>query len=433
MLLIDETGLITHLNVLLIGSAHVGKSTLRKAFVRGSASHGGTKTRARGAWRDTYDPTIEDCSIVQYMMPSTLPVSVAVRQPSPVTVPAPVSPTESIASGSTVSNDGESKVKEKMEALQEELWQGTGGQRVILTLSDVGGHPFYSPIWDSAIASADAFILVYDVGNRVSYDAMFGFYRRILETKCVRPGCLPIMLLGNMVDNVTSDLSTPLLNKRPRQVTRTMGENLAKLLDVTFNETTAMAPKSVAHCFRQLMGAAQDHAHALKAAGHVPKADSQTVALAPLLRRPSNASVLSEDGERRITSHVAGGIDRVYGQTVRSIDTQATRGSAGAGRESTYTALSEGSALSIGQFLGNVMVANPAANGSFVSSRPRSATSGKEPLGYLTAPRPDSIRFRRDMIFQAWKTSQHGRDCVIDTLRVVNDEKRLAARSNGTT
>ncbi|KAI8911337.1 P-loop containing nucleoside triphosphate hydrolase protein, partial [Powellomyces hirtus] len=244
MLLLDDTGLITHLNILLIGSAHVGKTTLRKCFVRGPSSHGIPKTRARGPWRSVYDPTIEDCNILQYVLPlSNAPSNSA----------DPRSPTDSTSSGSTISNEHESESKDNIRLTEEDLWQRNVGQRIILTLSDVGGHPFYGTIWPSAIAAADAFMLIYDVGNRQSFDAVFGFYRQILELKCARPAHLPIMLLGNMVDNVTSDPSVGLQDKRPRQVTRDMGDALAKLLRVSFNETSAMAPKSVAHCFRQLL------------------------------------------------------------------------------------------------------------------------------------------------------------------------------------
>ncbi|KAJ3147219.1 hypothetical protein HDU89_005818 [Geranomyces variabilis] len=427
MLLLDDGGLITHLNVLLIGSAHVGKSSLRKAFIRGPSSHGISKTRTRGPWRSVYDPTIEDCNIVQYVVP--LPPNAP--QLAANAAGGPRSPVESLSSASTISNEQDSdNAKDAGQMTEEDLWQKNLGQRIILTLSDVGGHPFYGTIWASAIAAADAFIMVYDVGNRQSFDAIFGFYRQILEVKCARPAHLPIMLLGNMVDNVTSDPSSALPDKRPRQVTRDMGDALAKLLRVSFNETSAMAPKSVTHCFRQLLTSAQEHAQTLMAAGLVVKADAMGPSLTTqsVGRRPSDASFGSDDtilkNPQSTIAPGRGSADRVYGQVGRNIDPHGRRGSAGASRDSMSTNLSEGSAISAGKPTGNLIVTNP-STASMVSSRPGSGASSSDGIRDLAAPRPDSIRFRRDMIFRAWKAFQSNASSALPLDGPAEDSRNL--------
>ncbi|KAI9093785.1 P-loop containing nucleoside triphosphate hydrolase protein, partial [Phlyctochytrium arcticum] len=199
-----------------------------------SASSTAKSRAGRGPWQGHYDPTIEASDTFQYILPPP---------PAPFGQ-GPTSPVDSSASSASTNSEHETLFT------QEELWQQRRGQRIVLTLSDVGGHPFYGSLWPSAIAAADAFMLVYDVGSRQSFDAMWGFYRLIVETKWARPNDIPIMMLGNMVDNVSSKASG---DKRLRQVTRDMGQSFADLLKLPFTETTIMAPQSVAHCFRQLI------------------------------------------------------------------------------------------------------------------------------------------------------------------------------------
>ncbi|KAI8825043.1 uncharacterized protein EV422DRAFT_243255 [Fimicolochytrium jonesii] len=426
MLLLEETGNVTHLNILLLGSAHVGKTSLRRVFLRGSHSSGLGKTRHRGPWLSGYDPTIEDCNVIQYILPVASPTGGSLSGSA-----LPISPVESLGSGSTISNEGDDADKE-VEMTEEDLWQKRRGQRIVLTLSDVGGHPFYGTIWASAIAAADAFILIYDVGNRQSFEAIFGFYRQIMEVKCARPATLPIMLLGNMVDNVTSDPTRSAPDKRPRQVTKDMGQALADLLKVTFNETTVMAPQSVAHCFRQILISAQEHARALLASGIVSLANEGKMGHAYKSRRNgSTGSLQSNDsgGHRHSNqSHrsATASTDRVYGQVSRTQDMEANRGrlSAAGNRDSSNTILSEGSAISVTKPSGPLTVVNPTLKSiasSTLSTRSKTVVDANKGLGPAKA---DSIRFRRDMVFRAWRTFQRG-----GTVNVTGAQPRSAGVS----
>nr|KAJ3420189.1 Carbon-nitrogen hydrolase [Polyrhizophydium stewartii] len=113
-------------------------------------------------------------------------------------------------------------------------------------------------------------MLVYDVGDKRSMHSLWKFYRLIIETKWMRPGDIPMLLVGSMVDTVSSDASlvsssaTPaassgsaLPRKRPREVSPEMGQEFASILRIPHVETTAKAPKSIAFCFRTLIAEAK--------------------------------------------------------------------------------------------------------------------------------------------------------------------------------
>jgi GTPase SAR1 family protein len=75
-------------------------------------------------------------------------------------------------------------------------------QRIVLTIIDVGGHILYSGLWPSVAKAADALMFVYDVADRRSFDAIWGFYKTVSESKECKPGDIPTVLVGNMVDTV---------------------------------------------------------------------------------------------------------------------------------------------------------------------------------------------------------------------------------------
>ncbi|TPX37752.1 hypothetical protein SmJEL517_g00443 [Synchytrium microbalum] len=245
MLLDEQKRTITHLNVLLLGPAHVGKSSLIQSLLSGQPAYStcaanintgnvnqqqGNRSTAGtryGPYLAPYDPTVEDSHILQYILPpGSLGLGLHRNATSSL---LPTTPT-------STPNDGP--------------------HRIILTLSDVGGHPYYSGIWASAIAAADAFMLVYDVGDKKSLDRMWPFIKMIAETKGIKPQELAILMVGNMVDTcATLDENNP--GKRIRQVTPKMGQSLAEVLEVGWRETTARAPHAVASAFKSLIAECQ--------------------------------------------------------------------------------------------------------------------------------------------------------------------------------
>ncbi|KAJ3078157.1 hypothetical protein HK102_004695 [Quaeritorhiza haematococci] len=390
MLLLDEAGHITHLTILVLGAAHVGKTALIHSFLTGSKppsvlanptvaaalarkqkqevraagndgeeedkEDGPTLKRRNtthghdGLYLSQYEPTIENAHTVQYVMPwdvtKRIRSSVMASRPSvagglgtssnivdALEASAAAATTTSSSSGSKSTNifaaflgggsssssannpDSEqspanstttsasdpyvidlpptvlagipetSPIARVFATLTPAEQARQQCHRIILTLIDVGGHPFYSGLLPGCIHAADAFMLVYDVGDRKSFDALWGIYRRIVETKWVRPKEIPVVMVGNMVDTVvsqptplssssasdptTTNDTTTTIKKRPRQVTTEMAHSFASLLKIPFCETTARAPQSVSHCFRNLVLAAQEKGFELMEASGV--------------------------------------------------------------------------------------------------------------------------------------------------------------------
>ncbi|KAI9006226.1 hypothetical protein BC832DRAFT_473941 [Gaertneriomyces semiglobifer] len=444
MLLLDDNANITHLNILILGPAHVGKTALRHVFVKGSISAaasassvgGGDRSerkeqsdrsersergerKARNLHVNVYDPTIEDADTVQYVLgpdPATpgyqtiaLSRSESLSEPSlsqnnhnssnnnndrnknndtdrnndrgntPWHSPSdathnnphhPQTDTQSCSTTTTTSSTSIT-LPSHLAAIadvyqhpltEEDIWQSQRIHRIVLTLSDIGGHPFYSTLRSSAIAAADAFMLVYDVGNRASFDAMWTFYRLIIETKWERPSLIPIMMVGNMVDNVTSDPAVAAHSgKRLRRVSTQMGQSFADLLRIPFTETTVMAPQSVKACFRMLVDVAQERGRSYVGRGMVVKAGEEAGFFGGV-RRPSEGSL------RVYEKHSAGGSG-------------------------------SGGSFAVGGMVGAPLRRMPSGNSSSGYRTAAPTASGV----VLPEPAVGSIRAKRDEVFAKWK------------------------------
>ncbi|KAJ3276492.1 hypothetical protein HK104_003659, partial [Borealophlyctis nickersoniae] len=331
MLLLDDTGNLTHLTMLIIGPAHVGKTELIRAFVKSTPisalQSAANRRRSRGVYVGPYDPTIENSITLQYVLPNTT-----------ASLPRPPSPVNTVSSNETITTDPNAASIDRSRSrswgpTEEELWQRRLGQRIILTIIDVGGHPFYGSIWASAIAAADAFMLVYDVGDRRSFDTMWNFYKIIVETKCARPTEIPIMMVGNMVDTVSSSITVPppgtsgpgdpknggavAVEKRPRAVTSQTGQSFADLLCLPFFETTVKAPQSVAHCFRSLVTLSQTKTRALVSGLLFPGESGSTSG--NQARRPSDLSIAATvpGGAPVMTGSDKGGFHARFSQATK--------------------------------------------------------------------------------------------------------------------
>ncbi|KAK5669830.1 GTP-binding [Batrachochytrium dendrobatidis] len=260
-MLLTEAGNLTHLNVLVLGPPHTGKTTLCNTLLRGALvdqpkvinSQSNPSFQHRGLYLGPYIPTIEESTTFQFIVnPATSP------QPSqPTTTTSPVANTDIIPSAP---------------------------HRITITLIDLGGHPLYYALWPSVIAAADAFMLTYDVGDKQSLQSLWKYYRLIVETKSAnmsmaRPDEIPMLLVGSMVDTVTSTATDSTSNgnidglefntsgfsgkKRPRQVSPQMGQMFADILRIPHDQTTSKAPHSIAYCFRKLVAEAQRKAAGL--------------------------------------------------------------------------------------------------------------------------------------------------------------------------
>ncbi|KAJ3218442.1 hypothetical protein HDU67_005538 [Dinochytrium kinnereticum] len=290
MLLLDEKRWITHMSVLVIGDVHCGKSQLIHTFVTrtqpqpqlGSRSSNpnlciqssksdtpkpslvpisppaATTSPAQppslesDVYLSNYCPTIEDGHTFQFILPPN-PSYTAPYNPPPPPPPSAHVPRDPILllNGEVNSDTTKSNVADQEERAKQNR------QRVVLHIIDAGGDPAFSQLWPSMIEAADAFMLVYDVGNRASFEKVWGFFKLIVETRCQLPKEVPMLLVGSMVDTVGETAS----KRRHREVTLEMGAKLASTLGVPFKETTAKALRSVGHCFRAIVEEAQARVH----------------------------------------------------------------------------------------------------------------------------------------------------------------------------
>ncbi|KAJ3108573.1 hypothetical protein HDU97_000855 [Phlyctochytrium planicorne] len=123
-------------------------------------------------------------------------------------------------------------------------------QRVVLTVLEVGGHACYASLWSSAARAADAVMLVYDVGEKRSFDALWSLVKIVSEAKRATPREIPFLLVGTMVDTIG--------RTRPRQVSHQTALSFSRILHIPHAETSARASKSVTHCFRTMIEVAQE-------------------------------------------------------------------------------------------------------------------------------------------------------------------------------
>ncbi|KAJ3015208.1 UNVERIFIED_CONTAM: hypothetical protein HDU68_012830 [Siphonaria sp. JEL0065] len=117
---------------------------------------------------------------------------------------------------------------------------------ILSFISEVGGRTT-TALLAAAARDADAVLLVYDVGDATSFNALPFLVERIED---VRGCCVPMLLVGNKVDTLNTS--------HPRQVSVEDGQNLASRLGIPFRETTARAPANVSGCFATLINLIQE-------------------------------------------------------------------------------------------------------------------------------------------------------------------------------
>lgn len=101
---------------------------------------------------------------------------------------------------------------------------------------DTAGQDDYQTMLDSWINNSEAFILVYAIDDRESFEVIQRRYERIIKNKGgSKP---PVIIAGNKCD----------LEGR-RVVNRSEGEDLAKNWDVTFLEVSALQKINVSETF----------------------------------------------------------------------------------------------------------------------------------------------------------------------------------------
>ncbi|KAI8801585.1 P-loop containing nucleoside triphosphate hydrolase protein [Cladochytrium replicatum] len=269
MLDLDSQKSLPRLSVLLIGHSAVGKSDLISTFLANpypqlqlpsrslsrkpsflpssSSSIRNPSTTRRSTRRNQpqprrhsiYTPTLEDSHSIQYTFhpsPSTSPQS-----PSDSTIPA--------------------------------------SQRLSLRIIDIGGAPELSSLLPSAIAASEAFVFVFDLTDRTSFEGIPALHRKVLDATSNKQHS-PFVLVGNKAD------------KEGRQVDRDSGERLASLMGAAvYFETSAYDADAVGRVFRAVVvhGMCAGHANASPALPG-PKQFSSSSGISRLSRRPTLSS-----------------------------------------------------------------------------------------------------------------------------------------------
>ncbi|KAJ3094399.1 hypothetical protein HDU97_008119 [Phlyctochytrium planicorne] len=469
------------MSVLVIGHPHCGKTQLIHSFMTGKAPTGKEKgstvegsssssssSNSNSPYLSSYSPTIEDGHTFQYVLPPN-PNYTAHYNPPPPPPPSANVPREPIM---LVNGEMGTEITKTNVADQEERAR-QNRQRIVLQLLDAGGNPAYSKIWKSMVQAADAYMLVYDVGNRQSFERIFPLFRLIVETRCVLPKEIPVIIVGNMVDTVGE--------RRQREVSADLGLKLASILGVPFKETTAKAVKSVEHCFRTVIEETQtrvfrmmsdaldpivgrlgeDHGNGLGGTVKSRWASSQSIGSGFMKkwqnRRPSDSSMASVasimTGSSLSVSSSGGQASPNIVSTPNSTASSSPiphpaalasgfRFSAGSrrslgsvekpteptGRDSVQSGdtgeLSDGASNSAAPATGAVGLFGVKRSSSAISLS--SSTSGQQPSESVkprTVPsnnlKPvglDSTRYKRDVAFSAWKALQASRRNSISSL-----------------
>lgn len=109
-----------------------------------------------------------------------------------------------------------------------------------LQITDTGGSHSFPAMERLAIQRGQAFVLVYAVNNRKSFDNLKSFYSDILAVKSSLEGT-PLMVVGNKCDSVDRD------------VTEAEGSKLAKQWQCSFIETSAKQEFHTRELFEQLL------------------------------------------------------------------------------------------------------------------------------------------------------------------------------------
>eukprot|EP01087_Luapelamoeba_hula_P025290 TRINITY_DN9975_c0_g1_i1.p1 TRINITY_DN9975_c0_g1~~TRINITY_DN9975_c0_g1_i1.p1 ORF type:complete len:580 (+),score=98.24 TRINITY_DN9975_c0_g1_i1:63-1742(+) len=117
------------------------------------------------------------------------------------------------------------------------------GRNCIVTFMDTAGQNQYAELREDYIAQAHAFLLLYDVTSRLSYEEVQEFLGEICRVRSQDPRELPVLMLGNKKD-ASADV---------RQVSVEEGVTLAKDIGCPLIEVSAKSGSGVQESLNILM------------------------------------------------------------------------------------------------------------------------------------------------------------------------------------
>lgn len=110
------------------------------------------------------------------------------------------------------------------------------GQPYMLEILDTAGQEEYTALRDQWIREGEAFLIVYSVTSRPSFDRVEKFRTQVARVK--DSDAVPVVLVGNKIDRV-----------HEREVETRHGEQLAQRLGCAFVETSAKTRENLEEAF----------------------------------------------------------------------------------------------------------------------------------------------------------------------------------------
>ncbi|CAG0879546.1 unnamed protein product [Cyprideis torosa] len=212
--------------VVVFGAGGVGKSSLVMRFVKGT-------------FKESYVPTIEDTYRQDRGVAGAMP-----EQSNDYRVV--VFGAGGVGKSSLVMRFVKGTFKESYVPTIEDTYRqviSCNNSKNVCTLqiTDTTGSHQFPAMQRLNISKGHAFILVYSVTSRQSFEELPTVYRLIWECKTNLDG-VPVMLVGNKCDEVDS-----------REVVFSEGEELAKRWECKFMETSAKTNYNVKELFQELL------------------------------------------------------------------------------------------------------------------------------------------------------------------------------------
>lgn len=116
----------------------------------------------------------------------------------------------------------------------------------LLDILDTAGQEEYSAMRDSYMRMGEAFLCVYSITSRISFDEILSYREQILRVKDIDK--FPMVIVGNKCDLESE-----------RQISKDEGLKLANNFDCPFFETSAKNKINVEECFFQLVREIKNH------------------------------------------------------------------------------------------------------------------------------------------------------------------------------
>ena len=110
----------------------------------------------------------------------------------------------------------------------------------LLEILDTAGQEEFTALRDQWIRDCEGFVLIYSITSRPSFEQVSVFKDQVLRVKDVDK--IPMMLVGNKCDL-----------EEKREVSALEGQDLAKVFDAQFKETSAKTRKNVEEAFFDLV------------------------------------------------------------------------------------------------------------------------------------------------------------------------------------